>query len=191
MNICLDTETTGLNPSFDEILQLSIIDSDTDEVLFYEYFKPAYTVCWEEAQAVNGISYEDVSDCEPIAQSLDKIQSIIDGAEKIYGYNVAFDVAFLIQAGIEVRAELVDVMAEFAKIYGEWNSARGDWKWQKLTRAAAYYHLDFDGTAHDSLADAKMTMAVYRKMHGKELIRRTTPQDDYLSELSDDISDLL
>lgn len=82
-------------------------------------------------------------------------------------------------------------MAEFAKIYGEWNSARGDWKWQKLTRAAAYYHLDFDGTAHDSLADAKMTMAVYRKMHGKELIRRTTPQDDYLSELSDDISDLL
>lgn len=53
MNICLDTETTGLNPSFDEILQLSIIDSDTDEVLFYEYFKPAYTVCWEEAQALH------------------------------------------------------------------------------------------------------------------------------------------
>lgn len=33
MNICLDTETTGLNPSFDEILQLSIIDSNTNEVL--------------------------------------------------------------------------------------------------------------------------------------------------------------
>lgn len=56
-------------------------------------------------------------------------------------------------------------MTEFAEQYGEWNSAFNDWKWQKLVRAAAYYQLDFDGTAHDSLADAKMTMAVYRKMH--------------------------
>ena len=62
MNICLDTETTGLNPSFDEILQLSIIDSNTNEVLFNDYFKPQYTVCWDEAQAVNGISYDDRSE---------------------------------------------------------------------------------------------------------------------------------
>lgn len=53
MNICLDTETTGLNPSFDEILQLSIIDSNTNEVLFNDYFKPQYTVCWDEAQRVH------------------------------------------------------------------------------------------------------------------------------------------
>lgn len=165
MNICLDTETTGLNPSFDEILQLSIIDSNTNEVLFNDYFKPQYTVCWDEAQAVNGIAYDDVSNCKSITQSLAQIQNIIDRADKIYGYNVNFDIAFLEQAGIEVRAELVDVMTEFAEQYGEWNSAFNDWKWQKLVRAAAYYQLDFDGTAHDSLADAKMTMAVYRKMH--------------------------
>ena len=146
MNICLDTETTGLNPSFDEILQLSIIDSNTNEVLFNDYFKPQYTVCWDEAQAVNGISYDDVSNCKSITQSLAQIQNIIDRADKIYGYNVNFDIAFLEQAGIEVRAELVDVMTEFAEQYGEWNSAFNDWKWQKLVRAAAYYQLDFDGT---------------------------------------------
>lgn len=122
MNICLDTETTGLNPSFDEILQLSIIDSNTNEVLFNDYFKPQYTVCWDEAQAVNGISYDDVSNCKSITQSLAQIQNIIDRADKIYGYNVNFDIAFLEQAGIEVRAELVDVMTEFAEQYGEWNS---------------------------------------------------------------------
>lgn len=88
MNICLDTETTGLNPSFDEILQLSIIDSNTNEVLFNDYFKPQYTVCWDEAQAVNGISYDDVSNCKSITQSLAQIQNIIDRADKIYGYNV-------------------------------------------------------------------------------------------------------
>lgn len=91
MNICLDTETTGLNPSFDEILQLSIIDSNTNEVLFNDYFKPQYTVCWDEAQAVNGISYDDVSNCKSITQSLAQIQNIIDRADKIYGYNVNFD----------------------------------------------------------------------------------------------------
>lgn len=126
MNICLDTETTGLNPSFDEILQLSIIDSNTNEVLFNDYFKPQYTVCWDEAQAVNGISYDDVSNCKSITQSLAQIQNIIDRADKIYGYNVNFDIAFLEQAGIEVRAELVDVMTEFAEQYGEWNSAFND-----------------------------------------------------------------
>lgn len=56
-------------------------------------------------------------------------------------------------------------MTEFAEIYGEWNDARDDWKWQKLTTAAAYYGLSFEGTAHDSLADAKMTAAVYKEMH--------------------------
>lgn len=136
MNICFDTETTGL--SF---------------------------LNWEQAQAVNGIAPEMVEDCLTIEEYRSTIQRIFDNADTVLGYNVNFDVGFLRTAGIKIENRLVDVMTEFAKIYGEWNDARDDWKWQKLTTAAAYYGLSFEGTAHDSLADAKMTAAVYKEMH--------------------------
>ena len=165
MNICFDTETTGLNFLNDEVLQLSIIDADTGKTLFNEYMKPTHTYSWEQAQAVNGIASEMVEDCLTIEEYRSTIQRIFDKADTVLGYNVNFDVGFLRTAGIKIENRLVDVMTEFAEIYGEWNDARDDWKWQKLTTAAAYYGLSFEGTAHDSLADAKMTAAVYKEMH--------------------------
>ena len=75
--IVLNTETTGLDASKDEILQLSIIDENA-EILYNQYFKPEKVHSWHEAQAVNGISPEMVKGCPPIWKERNKIQSIID-----------------------------------------------------------------------------------------------------------------
>lgn len=167
--IIIDTETTGFHPyDGDELLQVSIIDTDGN-VLFDEYFKPQHRTEWKEAEQVNGISPEMVADRPAISEKISEINAIIENSDTIIGYNTQFDIGFLKANGAIVPDDLetVDVMEDFAKIYGEWNSARGSYKWQKLTRAAEYYGYDWSQraeTAHNSLGDCFATLYVYKKL---------------------------
>lgn len=167
--IIIDTETTGFHPyDGDELLQVSIIDTDGN-VLFDEYFKPQHRTEWKEAEQVNGISPEMVADRPAISEKISEINAIIENSDTIIGYNTQFDIGFLKANGAIVPDDLetVDVMEDFAKIYGEWNSARGSYKWQKLTRAAEYYGYDWSQraeTAHNSLGDCYATLFVYKKL---------------------------
>ena len=75
MKIVIDTETTGVTTS-DEILQVSIIDEHAN-VLFNELIRPDFKESWSFAQAVHGISPENVANCNNFAYFRDKIQNII------------------------------------------------------------------------------------------------------------------
>lgn len=173
--IVLDTETTGFHPyDGDELLQVSIIDTDGN-VLFDEYFKPQHRTEWKEAEQVNGISPEMVADRPAISEKISEINAIIENSDTIIGYNTQFDIGFLKANGAIVPDDLetVDVMEDFAKIYGEWNSARGSYKWQKLTRAAEYYDYDWSQraeTAHNSLGDCYATLFVYDKINTDTMV---------------------
>ena len=163
--IVIDTETTGLFAGEDEILQLSII-SINGEKLFDSYFRPQHK-SWSAAQAVNNISPEMVSDAPSIADKAAEIQRILNSADTIIGYNTSFDANFIAAAGLIIpeRAEIVDIMPIFAEIYGEWNDYFGEYKWQKLTTCAAYYHFDWNSitmSAHNSLADCFATLHCYK-----------------------------
>lgn len=156
--IILDTETTGLDCNIDEILQLSIID-EQGNVLFNEYFKPIIATEWKAAESVNGISPQKVADCEDIYYYFNEIQQILYDADTIIGYNTEFDLAFLRSCDFWLYedTETVDVMREFAPIYGERNE--NGYKWQKLATCADYYGYDWHKeTAHDSLADCQATL---------------------------------
>ena len=130
----LDVETTGLDVSTDEILQLSIIDF-SENILFNEYFKPVHCTSWDEAESING-------------------------------YNIQFDLNFLNAAGVQIpEVKKIDIMEEFAEIYGEWSKYFGAFKWQKLTTAADYYGYDWNShNAHDSLADCFATLYCTKKI---------------------------
>lgn len=164
--IILDTETTGIDSYTDEILQLSIID-EQGNVLFNEHFKPIIATEWIAAERVNGISPQMVADCEDIYHYFGEIQQILYDADTIIGYNTDFDLNFLVNCGFELYedVETVDVMREFAPIYGEWSEDRQDYKWQKLTTCAAYYNYDWSkAAAHNSLGDCLATLFCYTKM---------------------------
>ena len=163
------TETTGLNPYDDELLQVSIIDGQGN-TLFNSYIKPLYTDNWNKAMAVNHITPETVATAPNILEVKQEISRIINSAHTIIGYNVDFDLGFLSNIGIRnENAAIVDVMEDFADIYGEWSEQYGCHKWQKLTKCAEYYGYDW-GTdiAHDSLADCKATLYCYQKMLQEE-----------------------
>ena len=167
--IVIDTETTGLNPYDDELLQVSIIDGQGN-TLFNSYIKPLYTDNWNKAMAVNHITPETVATAPNILEVKQEISRIINSAHTIIGYNVDFDLGFLSNIGIRnENAAIVDVMEDFADIYGEWSEQYGCHKWQKLTKCAEYYGYDW-GTdiAHDSLADCKATLYCHQKMLQEE-----------------------
>lgn len=165
MTIILDSETTGLRPRQNDILQLAMLD-DQENVLFNEYIKPTKKTAWPDAEVINKISPDIVKDKQPLSFYKDQIQEIINKADAIIGYNLQFDLSFLILAGIRIPTGIVqiDVMHEFAPIYGEWNDFFESYKWQKLI-TAAYYGYDGGVDAHDALADTRMTLFVHRKMN--------------------------
>lgn len=137
--IVIDTETTELNADTDELLQVSIIDGQGN-TLFNSYIKPLYTDNWNKAMAVNHITPETVATAPNILEVKQEISRIINSAHTIIGYNVDFDLGFLSNIGIRnENAAIVDVMEDFADIYGEWNEQYGCHKWQKLTKCAEYY----------------------------------------------------
>lgn len=182
--IVFDTETTGLNPERDEIIQLSIIDG-TGKVLFDEYIKPSRRKKWPEAQKVSGISPEMVKNCKTFRFFRKTIQDIFDSHKTIIAYNIGFDADFLRESGVDVFRKVSsgikfntlfdelpegsetkdwrDVMIDFAEVYGEWSDYNNSYKWQKLSTAAAYYNFKF--SAHNSLEDVKATLFVAKKLY--------------------------
>lgn len=166
--IVLDTETTGLNAAEDELLQVSIIDEEGN-VLFDSYIRPTQHTEWAEAERINHISPEMVADAPTIEEVMPEINDILKRYDKIVGYNVKFDIGFLREnyAEFSEKVEQVDVMEMFAPIYGEWNEQKENYKWQKLTKAAAYYGYDWSEheEAHNSLGDCYATLHVYKEIN--------------------------
>ena len=168
----LDIETTGLHAPEDEVLSLAIIDG-TGETLFYDSFKPEHNTAWPEAQAVNGISPDDVADGSIFTEETEYINLLLAKAAVIVGYNhEGFDLPFLAQFGVcpPEDVKLADVMVDYAEIKGEWDKNHQDWKWQKLVDCAAHYGYHYH--AHDSLGDAGATLFCARKCAEEQLQKR-------------------
>ena len=148
--IVIDTESTGVDPYSDEILQVSIIDG-AGKVLFNKYIKPSHKESWPGAQRVNHISPKKVSKCKTIDKYLPKIQKIIDSADFIVGYNIKhFDIPILENAGIHFGGqEIVDV---FVDVRGYFK------KWPKLVDVALCTGYVF--TPHDALEDCRATLHI-------------------------------
>lgn len=168
--IVLDTETTGLNSSEDELLQVSIIDTQGN-TLFDEYIKPLFNKCWDNAMAINGITPDMVADKGNIIEYKQELIDILNSTDVIVGYNTQFDLGFLSAVGIgNKNAEVVDVMLDFAPVFGEWSENYGCYKWQKLTTCAEYYNYDCgNDVAHDSLSDCRATLFCYQQLQNENI----------------------
>lgn len=163
MKLIFDIETTGLDVSHDDILQLGIID-EHGTALFNDYFRPNRKKKWPEAQLVNHITTSMVADKRTFRQRQCTIQKIFNQANELIAYNADFDMGFLTYNGIKFPdVPISDPMIEFAEIYDEWSDYFEDYKWQKLATAAKYYGYVYE--AHDALADVRATLFVYNKIH--------------------------
>lgn len=179
--IVMDTETTGTNPSNDEILSLTIIDLNGN-VLFDELINPVKRQRWPKAEEVNGISPAMVKGKKRLSEYEDEICGIWNNAELIVGYNVSFDTRFMYASGLPLkRVEEFDVMTEFAPIWGVWDEYHRDYRWPKLVQCAGHYGID-DFEAHTSLGDTEATRRCFLSlMNDPKYLKMKGADDSFLS----------
>lgn len=195
MIYCLDTETTGLHPEYgDEIVQLSIVDAMSKEVVLDEYFRPSDDWMqrgWAEASQVTGITPDTVQDCRSLHDEdvHYEISNVLRRADTIVGYHVAFDAKMMsASAGFDMSAySFEDPMYSFALYYGlthpdeDYCSRSGrvlhhagwlPWKHEyvnrNLTFAADYFGIR-DFGAHNSLNDVLATIEVWQNMNSLQM----------------------
>ena len=172
--IVIDTETTGFSAKQDELLQVSILDGNTGSTLFHSYVKPSFAGDWEDAEKINGIGPQTVQDAPFIFELLPAINSIVSKAKMLIGYNTSFDRGFLETYGVDFSSveTFVDVMEDFAVVYGDYNEYHNSFTWKDLETCAAYFGYDWgEDTAHDSLADCKATLYCYNELQKEEYIQ--------------------
>jgi DNA polymerase-3 subunit epsilon len=98
--VVFDLETTGKDFEKDRVIQLAFLkydslDSETPCDKLVSYINPDGTPIHEEAQAVHGISAEDLEDAPKFAEIADEVREFI-GDCALSGYNIrAFDIPML------------------------------------------------------------------------------------------------
>lgn len=171
--IALDVETTGLDTSEDEILQISAVDENGNTVINL-YTKPTRHIAWPEATLVNGIEPEGVQECPTFSQIRPIVQSLIDNTETLVTYNgTRFDIPMLISHGIDVskiKYHHADVMEIAISVIGTgYNFEKNRQIWPKLSELAEKmldseietFFMPFE-SFHDSRTDARITMKLYQ-----------------------------
>lgn len=149
--IVLDTETTGLTPGYDEILQISIID-DTGNTLLNNYYKPEHVDSWTAAARINHITKAMVKDKPYASSDAAKVQDILNRAQEVVIYNAPFDLSFLADLDLLLDTRKVrDTMRE----YGQYFHGTEYYKLQKAAKECGFAY-----NAHDSLSDCRATLAV-------------------------------
>lgn len=162
--IVIDTETTGLTES-DELLQISVID-DTGTVLFDSLVRPYFHTEWPQAQAVNNITPEMVAGAPYPHELLPHLVEIFSEVSTCIGYNTSFDLGFLDRIGVPIdHLTVIDVMQMFVDYL---NANGGTRRRASLSTCTNHFHYTWDGTAHNSLADAKATLFCYNMIRAEK-----------------------
>lgn len=158
MTVYLDTETTGLNAGYDELLEIAIVDS-LGVPLLNTLLKPLVFTEWQEAQNIHGITPMMVANAPTFSDIFSKIEAVVKDQDVVI-YNADFDTAFL--GSLLASAKSVKCcMLAWAKHVGEWSEYHGNYRWHKLVDAAETVYFKWTGEAHRALPDALACRAVW------------------------------
>ena len=166
--VCLDCETSGLNPKKDEILSIGAVHIKENKILmrktFNIFLKPSKNINPESIKIhhIRPVDLENGLDAkEGIYQLLDFI-----GSRTIIGYYIKFDVAIISKYTKEyLDIKLPNKTIEVSEIYYKTRKKRSDYQFIDLRFDTILKNLDIPRLGkHDALNDAIMTAMMFLKL---------------------------
>jgi len=149
----IDTETTGLSPYYDEVLEVSILRVRNNEIVskYSQLVEPQYPIPYFITQ-LTGITNEMVAGKPKISDIENDILAFI-GSDIIIGHNTSFDIRFL-NASFEksIDNQYMDTCQFCRKVYPEL-------KHHRLSDMTEY--LKISTNEHRALADCISTKELY------------------------------
>ena len=190
--LIFDTETSGLDPQWNVILQLSyqIVNSDSWATLktvnhYFSWPEDKARVT-QEAIAVNGLT-EEVLSGKQLSNRKTAFEEFVadkDSCDLLVAHNLEFDKKFIIascreegvkyaNSGWGQSYDTMKRMTSYCQIPKDWGSG---YKWPKLPELADCLGIDYSHiTLHDSSGDVELTKQCFKKIVNQGLY--TFPQE--------------
>lgn len=159
--VCLDLETTGLDPKTDKIIEIGAVKVRGGEIVdsFQSFVNPGRMLP-EKIVELTGICDEDLKDAMSIETVIPKFLEF-SGNDCFLGHSVLFDYSFMKKAVVNLDGKNkyekfgIDTLKISRKHLASLES-------RKLSYLCAYYGID--QKAHRALGDAMATHFLYQRL---------------------------
>jgi len=163
----VDTETTGLYPATDRLLQLGVVIVRGDGTIEHQFATHIKRLVLKPgrlgAHHVHGITRGDLHRGMPAEAALQELQSLLKGTV-FTAHNAAFDLGFL-RAEAKRANFALDIPTHICTLKMSRALDPQSAKSHKLSEIARRYNLVIE-REHDALADALVTAAVLPRLLG-------------------------
>ena len=157
--VCIDLETTGLNPKTDKIIEIGIVKVENNKVVReWETLVNPDRKLEEHIIELTGIRDEQLSSAPGIKEALPKMLEIA-GDSVLLGHSILFDYSFIKKAAVNQRMSFEKNGIDTLKIARKYLA---DLESRSLPCLCRHYGISH--TAHRALHDAKATVELYRKL---------------------------
>lgn len=165
--VVLDTETTGLDTSIAEIVNIAILDAN-GMVLLDTLVRPEKPI---PPGMIHGITDEMVRDAPTFPEIFPRIMELLKGAN-VVAYNANYDIGLIESLAYrhklgDLRCNSVWCLMKRYAAYRKTPGRYGNYKWHKLSEACAQQRVVL-GNAHRALGDAQATYALLKALSEKE-----------------------
>ena len=160
--VVFDTETTGLAPSRDRIIELAAIHYVDGKPVsrFQTYINPDRPIP-PEITKINGITDDMVANCPTISAVLPSFEAFIN-TSTLVAHNLDFDLKFLYYSGchvLDIKRKYIDTLEQAQKLL---KSPR-DVLDYKLDTLCDYYSIT-NAKAHSALSDVYATGELFQRL---------------------------
>lgn len=157
--VCVDLETTGLDPKRDKIIEIGAVRVERGEVSEeWETLVSPGRKLSERIIELTGIHDEELSGAKPIQEILPEFLAFLD-ENVLLGHGVLFDFSFLKKAAVNEKLSFerqgIDTLRIARKYLKDLESR---------SLGALCKHYGIPHSAHRALSDARATAALYQKL---------------------------
>lgn len=169
--VCLDCETTGLNPRKDEILSIGAVIIKKNRILmrntFNIFVKPTKNINSESIK-IHQIRPVDLQNAVEAKEAIFKLLEFV-GNRPIVGYYIKFDIAIISKYTKEyIGISLPNHQIEVSSLYFKTKKRHSEYEFVDLKFDTIMKELEIPELGkHDALNDAIMTSMIFLKLRDK------------------------